>query len=857
MALVSLGAFAQLGQAETVVHPFLPNRFPPPKNQNGEPVSPTPLPEHALTGYFSTDGSFADPCGLAVDPSGAIYTSDYYHDDIDIFDSSGNTYEGHVAEVAPGNGPCGLSLGPEGSLYANVWHASVVRTKPSEGGAWSEPIELIDSHGSTGVAVDPGDGRVYVDDSSYVAVYEPSGEPVLVGGEPMKIGVGSLGRGFGVAVSNFAPTDGRVYVPDAASDTIKVFDPAVSLNDPIQEIAGGDTPDGRFVQLEDAAIALEQSSGHLFLAEQLVAHSHNPPAVVYEFDRFGNYRGSLPHSLVSGVPTGIAIDESSGSTRGDIYVTTGNEVDGGVYAFGPAPPTSALEVGKTGTGGGLVESEPDGIDCGPTCASEFKTGLQVKLTALPDAHSAFVGWLVNGAASPTCSGTGKCAVELKADTDVSARFERLPQHLLTVTRAGSGAGTVTSEPAAIDCGSTCAEEVGEGLIVTLTAVAEPHSTFTGWTVAGEPSACPGTGTCQVQMNSDTEVTATFAAIPQRSLEIAKTGSGTGAVSSEPAGIDCGPTCAFDFDAGTTVTLFATADPGSVFAGWSGGGCSGTGSCQVSLGESRGVEAQFDEALHQVTVTVGGSGGGEVVSSPAGISCGGNCSQRFAEGTAVTLTAQPAPGSTFAGWSGACTGRRLCQIVLRQDAAVSAEFRPTRHTLAVVVSGTGNGTVTDSPLGISCGLACSGVYDQGTVATLVAEAARGSTFTGWQSCPQPSGNHCVAPLGADETIGASFRELATLDLSRALIRRTTAILEADISSPGTLVVSGKRVKRLTLKVNGEAPATLRVHLTRASKRRLARRGRLKVRISVTFKPVDGSAPVIARRSLIFTTNRGKR
>jgi DNA-binding beta-propeller fold protein YncE len=838
---------AAAAPAEIVTHRFLPHRFPVPEEAPGVPVTPAPLPLDALTGYGTAYGNFDDPCGLAVDRQrGDIYVSDYYHGETKIIKSAGNASEGSIGGIAADSGPCGVALGPEGSVYLNVWHRSVVR----EG-------VVIDEGGSTGVAADPGDGRVYVDDGSYVAVYEPSGEPVLVGGEAMKIGAGSLGRAFGVAVSNFGPTDGYVYVPDAASGTIKVFDPAVSLGDPIQEIDGAATPEGRFVQLEEAAIAIEQSSGHLFLAEQLVAHSKNPPAAVYEFDRFGNYRGMLPHSLIGGAPTGIAIDESPNPTKGQIYVTTGAEVDGGVYAFAPAPPSSALEIAAVGSGAGAVTSEPAGIDCGSICANEFETGSQVVLSAQPDAHSALIGWQVDGAPSASCVDVGSCAVVLNADTVVAAEFERLPQRVLTLQRAGSGAGNVTSEPAGIDCGSTCVEEFGEGRLVTLDAVAEPHSAFTGWSVAGDASACPGTAGCQVQMNADTEVTATFGAIPQQNLVIAKTGSGAGNVTSEPAGIDCGSTCAASFDQDSSIRLEAAADPGSTFAGWSGGSCSGTGTCQVTMSESREVQARFDQTLHRLVVTLSGPGGGEVTSAPSGIACGGTCSHLFSEGSTVTLSAQPAPGLTFIGWSGVCGGKRLCQVDLGQDAAVGAEFRPARRTLAVVVTGTGNGTVTDAALGISCGLACSGVYNQGTVATLVAAPAPGSSFAGWQDCPQPSGNRCVFPLQGDETVGVKFREIPTLELGPPVIRRTSALLEADVSVPGKLQVRGKEVQHVTRFVSGEAPITLHVPLTRKGKRQLARNGRLKVKVTVTFRPADRSAPVTAKRSLIFTSKRGRK
>ena len=82
------------------------------------------------------------------------------------------------------------------------------------------------------------------------------------------------------------------------------------------------------------------------------------------------------------------------------------------------------------------------------------------------------------------------------------------------------------------------------------------------------------------------------------LAIAKTGVGSGIVTSDPPGIDCSDDCSVWFARDTAVTLDATADPGSEFGGWSGGGCSGTGSCRVTLLASTSVTALF---LKQVTV----------------------------------------------------------------------------------------------------------------------------------------------------------------------------------------------------------------------------------------------------------------
>jgi hypothetical protein len=95
------------------------------------------------------------------------------------------------------------------------------------------------------------------------------------------------------------------------------------------------------------------------------------------------------------------------------------------------------------------------------------------------------------------------------DRAVTATFDLIAAPTLTVTKAGSGSGTVTSSPAGIDCGATCSSSFPSGSMVTLTATADAGSTFTGW--AGD---CSGTGSCVVTMDQDRAVTATFDVMPQ-------------------------------------------------------------------------------------------------------------------------------------------------------------------------------------------------------------------------------------------------------------------------------------------------------------------------------------------------------
>src|SRR5207249_2705982 len=77
------------------------------------------------------------------------------------------------------------------------------------------------------------------------------------------------------------------------------------------------------------------------------------------------------------------------------------------------------------------------------------------------------------------------------------------------------------------------------------------------------------------------VTATFV-LNQFTLTVAKAGNALGTVTSSPAGIDCGPTCAANFNFGAHVTLTATPTGSGTFAGWSGAGCSGADPCVVTI-----------------------------------------------------------------------------------------------------------------------------------------------------------------------------------------------------------------------------------------------------------------------------------
>ena len=262
-----------------------------------------------------------------------------------------------------------------------------------------------------------------------------------------------------------------------------------------------------------------------------------------------------------------------------------------------------------------------------------------------------------------------------------------------------------------------------------------------------------------------QVIATYA------LTVSKTGTGSGTVTSSPAGINCGTDCTELYNSGTVVTLTAAAATGSSFAGWS-GACTGTGTCTVTMNAAKSVTATFNLNQYTLTVSKAGTGSGTVTSSPAGINCGTDCTEPYNYNTVVTLTAAAATGSSFAGWSGACTGTGTCTVTMNAAKSVTATFNLNQYTLTVSKAGTGSGTVTSSPAGINCGADCTEPYNYNTVVTLTAAAATGSSFAGWSGACTGTGT-CTVTMNAAKSVTATFN-LTLPNVSVILVPDSTSI-----------------------------------------------------------------------------------
>jgi hypothetical protein len=157
--------------------------------------------------------------------------------------------------------------------------------------------------------------------------------------------------------------------------------------------------------------------------------------------------------------------------------------------------------------------------------------------------------------------------------------------------------------------------------------------------------------------------------------------------------------------------------------------------------------------YQLSVTPPASGTGSVTSTPPGIDCPTTCSAAFPQSTQVKLSAAPANNYFFDGWTGACSGTALCTVSMTGTEKVSATFDPG-EVLTVSITGTGAGTVTSTPSGISCPTICSFTFPPNTPVTLSETPGSNDTFSSWAGACTGSAN-CSVTLDASMSITANF------------------------------------------------------------------------------------------------------
>ncbi|MBB1124807.1 InlB B-repeat-containing protein [Thiospirillum jenense] len=234
-------------------------------------------------------------------------------------------------------------------------------------------------------------------------------------------------------------------------------------------------------------------------------------------------------------------------------------------------------------------------------------------------------------------------------------------------------------------------------------------------------------------------------------------SNAGTITSSPYGVNCGSDCNERYANNTQVTLTALAENGWRFTGWSGGGCSGTGTCIVTMDAAKSVDATFSAAPQTYALSVSVNGNGGKVSG-TGIACPGDCGESYASGTPVMLGAETTGTTTFTNWSGDCSGNlTTCTVTMDAIKNVTANFQAAAPTYSLTVNNFGSGTVSSTGVaGINCGTDCTETYTNNQSVTLTAVPAAGGMLLKWQgACLGNRTNTCTLNMNANQTATVFF------------------------------------------------------------------------------------------------------
>ncbi len=398
-------------------------------------------------------------------------------------------------------------------------------------------------------------------------------------------------------------------------------------------------------------------------------------------------------TLIGGSTNNGSFDGFSGACTGaNCVLQSASSVTTSVTAaFSAAPQRLTVTAGGGSAGGGIITSQPAGINCvlsgsttSGTCTAYFAFNTAVTLQETTSGNAVFSAWGGDCTSNP-------CQLIMSQGRTALATFQTQG---ITVTGGGTGNGLVTSSPAGINCtitagitGGTCTTTFAPNTIVTLTSTPSGLSSFSAYT-----GACSGT-TCTVPMATGTmsSVTAQFAAPPTLTLSAATGSQGGGTLTSSPSGLACAlsttsvtGTCTNAFALNTAITVTQMPTNGSVFMNWV-GACTGSGTCQVAMSQSRTVQALYRLAVPgSLTIMSGtGTGNGSVSSSPGGVACSiangvksGICRAIFPVGSTVSLIPIANTGFTFTGFTGSCSGM-TCTVTIPEngDLTVSANFIP--------------------------------------------------------------------------------------------------------------------------------------------------------------------------------------
>ena len=342
----------------------------------------------------------------------------------------------------------------------------------------------------------------------------------------------------------------------------------------------------------------------------------------------------------------------------------------------------------------------------------FNAGAGVTVTATPNTGYTFKNWTEGLTVAST---DASYAFQLDASRILVANFET-NTYTLTVVALN---GTVLQVP--------LQTTYNHGTVVNLTATPNTGFSFTSWT----GDATGSENETSVVMNSNKTVTANFTevVVDTYTLNVTAVNGTVLKVQNKPA-----------YNSGEIVVLTATPATGYIFTGWTGDATGSQNPLSVTMDENKDITANFTAiAADTYTLNVTAVNGTvlKVQSKPA-----------YNSGEIVVLTATPATGYTFTGWTGDATGsQNPLSVTMNENKDITANFTAIAadtYTLNVVAF---NGSVLKDPDLIA--------YNSGDIVQLTATPNSGYTFTGWSGDATGSQNPLSVTMNDNKNITANF------------------------------------------------------------------------------------------------------
>jgi hypothetical protein len=655
-----------------------------------------------ISGYVDGQGTtarFTSLQGIAVDSSGNVYVTEGFNRDVRKISSTGL-----VTTLASGTGkfgePRGIAVDASGNLYVGDYASHVIRKVTSSGtvtvhagtaptpGTTDGTTATALFYGPSGVAIDSSN-NLYVADTLNNTVRKISSSGTVttfagLAGRTSSVDGSATAARFEDPYAIAVDGSGNLYVADATDNSIRKITSAGAVST-LAGLGGsfGSTDDtGTAARFKGPLGIAADSAGNVYVADtgNATVRKITAAGVVSTLAGSAGQTGSLDASGAAArfmSPYGITVDSS-----GTVYVVESTAAVRKITAAGVVT-TLAGTSGANGytdaTGAAARFSVPFDIAAdgsGNLYVSDHGNHVVRKIT------SAGVVTTLAGSGSPgKVDATGAAASftfpsGLAADSAGSVYLADTDNQVIRKITADGVVTTIggTGSLGSADGVGTAAsfynpKDVAVDASGNLYVVDRGNHTIRKGTLAASP----------------TTQTITFGTAP--SITVGTTGTVTATATSGLAVTFTSTTASTCSVSGSTVTGITAGT--CIIAADQAGNSSYAAAAPVTQQITIGAAAASQS--HALTVTMAGSGYGDISSSPSGISCyvpmpgvaylvAPDCTQSLASGTSVTLTAIATSGSRFTGWSGACTGSSsTCTVGMTEATNVTATFANTGTT----------------------------------------------------------------------------------------------------------------------------------------------------------------------------------